>query len=41
LNDQIVARKGEREDKLIEAVAALARHRPYFSPSVSETLLQG
>ena len=33
--------KGESEDKLIEALEALARHQPYFSPSVSETLLQG
>jgi DNA-binding NarL/FixJ family response regulator len=33
--------KGESEDKLMEALEALARHQPYFSPSVSETLLQG
>jgi len=33
--------KGESEDKLMEALDALARHQPYFSPSVSETLLQG
>jgi DNA-binding NarL/FixJ family response regulator len=33
--------KGESEDKLIEALEALSRHQPYFSPSVSETLLQG
>jgi len=33
--------KGESEDKLMEALEALSRHQPYFSPSVSETLLQG
>lgn len=33
--------KSESEDKLIEAIEALAHHHPYFSPSVSETLLQG
>ena len=33
--------KGASEDKLMEALDALARHQPYFSPSVSETLLQG
>ena len=33
--------KSESEDKLMEALDALARHQPYFSPSVSETLLQG
>jgi DNA-binding NarL/FixJ family response regulator len=33
--------KGESEDKLMEALDALSRHQPYFSPSVSETLLQG
>ena len=33
--------KGESEDKLMAALEALARHQPYFSPSVSETLLQG
>jgi DNA-binding NarL/FixJ family response regulator len=33
--------KSESEDKLIEALEALARHQPYFSASVSETLLQG
>lgn len=33
--------KGESEDKLMEALEALARHQPYFSPRVSETLLQG
>lgn len=33
--------KGESEDKLLEALEALSRHQPYFSPSVSETLLQG
>jgi DNA-binding NarL/FixJ family response regulator len=33
--------KGESEDKRREALDALSRHQPYFSPSVSETLLQG
>lgn len=33
--------KGESEDKLIDALEALSRHQPYFSPGVSETLLQG
>jgi DNA-binding NarL/FixJ family response regulator len=33
--------KTESEEKLIEALEALARHRSYFSPCVSETLLQG
>ena len=33
--------KTESEDKLIEALEALVRHRSYFSPCVSETLLQG
>jgi DNA-binding NarL/FixJ family response regulator len=33
--------KSESEDRLIEALEALARHQPYFSASVSETLLQG
>ena len=33
--------KGESEDKLLEALEALSRHQPYFSPSVSETLQQG
>lgn len=33
--------KSESEDKLIEALEALSRHQPYFSSSVSETLLQG
>ena len=33
--------KGESEDKLMEALDTLSRHQPYFSPSVSETLLQG
>jgi DNA-binding NarL/FixJ family response regulator len=33
--------KSESEDKLIEALEALSRHQPYFSASVSETLLQG
>jgi len=33
--------KNETEDKLIEALEALSRGQPYFSPSVSETLLEG
>jgi DNA-binding NarL/FixJ family response regulator len=33
--------KSESEEKLIEALEALSRHQPYFSPTVSETLLQG
>lgn len=33
--------KNEGEERLIEALEALSRHQPYFSPSVSETLLQG
>jgi DNA-binding NarL/FixJ family response regulator len=33
--------KNESEEKLMEALEALSRHQPYFSPSVSETLLQG
>ena len=33
--------KSESEDKLMEALEALSNHQPYFSPSVSETLLQG
>ena len=33
--------KSESEEKLIEALEALSRHQPYFSSSVSETLLQG
>src|SRR6187455_1073898 len=33
--------KGESEDKLMEALEALSCRQPYFSPSVSETLLQG
>jgi len=33
--------KSESEEKLIEALEALSRHQPYFSASVSETLLQG
>jgi DNA-binding NarL/FixJ family response regulator len=33
--------KSESEEKLMEALEALSRHQPYFSPSVSETLLQG
>jgi DNA-binding NarL/FixJ family response regulator len=32
--------KGESEDKLMEALEALSRHQTYFSPTVSETLLQ-
>lgn len=32
--------KSESEDKLMEALEALARHQPYFSPGISETLLQ-
>jgi DNA-binding NarL/FixJ family response regulator len=33
--------KSESEEKLMEALEALARHQAYFSPSVSETLLMG
>ncbi len=33
--------KNESEDKLIEALNALANGQPYFSPSASETLLNG
>jgi DNA-binding NarL/FixJ family response regulator len=33
--------KSESEEKLMEALEALSRHQPYFSPSVSETLLHG
>ena len=33
--------KSESEDRLMEALEALSRHQPYFSASVSETLLQG
>jgi DNA-binding NarL/FixJ family response regulator len=33
--------KSESEDRLMEALAALSDHHPYFSVSVSETLLQG
>lgn len=33
--------KNESGDKLMDALEALARHHPYFSPVVSETLLQG
>lgn len=33
--------KNESDEKLIDALEALARHQPYFSPGVSETLLQG
>jgi DNA-binding NarL/FixJ family response regulator len=32
--------KSDAEEKLIEAVAALARHVPYFSASASETMLE-
>lgn len=32
--------KSDGGDKLIEALRALARHQTYFSPAVSETLLQ-
>jgi DNA-binding NarL/FixJ family response regulator len=33
--------KSESEGKLMEALEALSHHRSYFSPCVSETLLQG
>ena len=33
--------KSESEDKLMDALEALSHHHPYFSASVSETLLQG
>lgn len=33
--------KSESEDRLMEALEALSEHHPYFSASVSETLLQG
>jgi DNA-binding NarL/FixJ family response regulator len=33
--------KSESDDKLMDALDALSRHQPYFSSSVSETLLQG
>jgi DNA-binding NarL/FixJ family response regulator len=33
--------KNESDEKLLDALEALARHQPYFSPGVSETLLQG
>jgi DNA-binding NarL/FixJ family response regulator len=33
--------KSESDDRLMDALDALWRHKPYFSPSVSETLLQG
>lgn len=33
--------KNESDEKLMEALDALWRHQPYFSPGVSETLLQG
>lgn len=33
--------KSESDDKLMEALEALWRHKPYLSPNVSETLLQG
>jgi DNA-binding NarL/FixJ family response regulator len=32
--------KSETGDKLLEALTAVSRHRPYFSPFVSETLLR-
>ena len=32
--------KSDGGDKLVEALTALSRHQTYFSPSVSETLLQ-
>ncbi|MGZ8312490.1 MAG: LuxR C-terminal-related transcriptional regulator, partial [Allosphingosinicella sp.] len=32
--------KSECDNKLIEALRALARHQPYFAASVSETLLE-
>src|SRR5215218_1079939 len=31
--------KSEADEQIIQAVTALARHRPYFSSRVSETLL--
>jgi DNA-binding NarL/FixJ family response regulator len=33
--------KSESDEKLMEALEALWRHKPYFSSNVSETLLQG
>lgn len=33
--------KNESEGKLIDALEALSRHQPYFSPTVLETLLRG
>ena len=33
--------KSESDDKLMDALEALWRHKPYFSANVSETLLQG
>ena len=33
--------KSESDDKLMDALDTLWRHKPYFSPNVSETLLQG
>lgn len=32
--------KSDREDQLLAAIAALGAHRPYFSPVVSELLLE-
>jgi DNA-binding NarL/FixJ family response regulator len=31
--------KSDNEDKLVEAITALARHVPFFSPSAAETML--
>lgn len=33
--------KSESDTKLVDALEALARHKPFFSPNVSETLLKG
>lgn len=33
--------KSESDEKLVQALEALARHKPFFSPGVTETLLQG
>ncbi len=33
--------KSESDTKLVEALEALAKHKPFFSPGVSETLLKG
>ena len=49
VNDHVVVRKGLRAliegivrwQACAQALDALSRHQPYFSPSVSETLLQG